>query len=670
MKTSFFHQSLGLLLVTAYAAAVHAESPKALFEALRQGDITKVKVAINDGADVNSRDDYGNTLLMQAAIYANPSDLDFLLAHGAEVNAANKNGHTALMRAMPDLAKIELLIEHGANVKAATVDGTTPLMMAARIESAGDVVRYLIKKGADLSSIDRSGADAVMIAATEGASRNLRILLDAGMSGSSQRKNGAVPQQFSSIVNRNVVDRALRSREGSTALMFAAAADCEECVRLLLDRGADGKIKSKSGLTALLPAAYEGNPVVVKLLLAARADVNAADERGFTPLMMAANSKTKNVEVVRLLLDHGADVKAKDSAGRTAGDWAWIGARPDIIKVLPGGSAAAAGTAKNDSAALLSASKDIRSAIERSVSLLDRTAPAFFGKSGCISCHNVSIPMMALTEARSRGYSVNSASAPQMIKSTLAHLSPQRDNLLSGYCSIPGMHTTSTYAAISFHNEGYSPDLFTDSIVRCLIADQQANGEWRTGGARPPLNPESAIPTTALSARTVKLYSIPALKSAGEASVMRARAYLLATKPWTTDDYVYRLLGLFWTDAQADRIEAAAHELVAQQRPDGGWPQTPDMESDAYASGLALAALAKVNVKSVDTPAYRRGVDYLLRIQETDGSWHVRSRAFGFQPYFESGFPHGHDQWISMAATAWSAMALMPVAEMPKTIAH
>ena len=39
------------------------------------------------------------------------------------------------------------------------------------------------------------------------------------------------------------------------------------------------------------------------------------------------------------------------------------------------------------------------------------------------------------------------------------------------------------------------------------------------------------------------------------------------------------------------------------------------------------------------------------------------SRAFEFQPYFESGFPHGHDQWLSMAATAWSAMALMPAVE-------
>ena len=48
----------------------------------------------------------------------------------------------------------------------------------------------------------------------------------------------------------------------------------------------------------------------------------------------------------------------------------------------------------------------------------------------------------------------------------------------------------------------------------------------------------------------------------------------------------------------------------------------------------------------------------LLRTQLADGSWHVRSRAAKFQPYFESGFPHGHDQWISSAGTAWAAIGL------------
>ena len=40
------------------------------------------------------------------------------------------------------------------------------------------------------------------------------------------------------------------------------------------------------------------------------------------------------------------------------------------------------------------------------------------------------------------------------------------------------------------------------------------------------------------------------------------------------------------------------------------------------------------------------------------GTWHVVTRSLTFQPYFESGFPHGHDQWISQAGSALAAMAL------------
>jgi len=119
---------------------------------------------------------------------------------------------------------------------------------------------------------------------------------------------------------------------------------------------------------------------------------------------------------------------------------------------------------------------------------------------------------------------------------------------------------------------------------------------------------------------------------------------------------------LVWTGAAPERIAAAVRELIGEQRSDGGWAQTRDMRSDAYATGQSLAALSVAQPDVVTSKTYRRGIDFLMRTREPDGSWHVRSRAFGFQPYFESGFPHSHDQWISMAATAWAAMALAPLA--------
>ena len=81
------------------------------------------------------------------------------------------------------------------------------------------------------------------------------------------------------------------------------------------------------------------------------------------------------------------------------------------------------------------------------------------------------------------------------------------------------------------------------------------------------------------------------------------------------------------------------------------------MASDAYATGQALYALHVAGV-SVTSGTYQKGTSYLLRTQLEDGSWFVRSRAFGFQPYFDAGFPHGTDQFISAAATSWAAIAL------------
>ena len=63
------------------------------------------------------------------------------------------------------------------------------------------------------------------------------------------------------------------------------------------------------------------------------------------------------------------------------------------------------------------------------------------------------------------------------------------------------------------------------------------------------------------------------------------------------------------------------------------------------------------------SPGYQRGVRFLSNTQNEDGSWYVRSRAVPLQPYFESDFPHGHDQWISACATNWATVALLPVSQ-------
>ena len=171
--------------------------------------------------------------------------------------------------------------------------------------------------------------------------------------------------------------------------------------------------------------------------------------------------------------------------------------------------------------------------------------------------------------------------------------------------------------------------------------------------ARPPME-ASEFTATALALRSLQLYGTPE----DGAAVERARAWLLRSRPETNEDRAMRLMGLAWAKADSKDLGRAARELMAEQRPDGGWAQLATLETDAYATGQALVALMESGQVRASDEAYQRGAGYLLRTQLGDGSWLVRSRAYPFQPYKESGFPHGKDQWISAAGTSWAAMAL------------
>ena len=121
-------------------------------------------------------------------------------------------------------------------------------------------------------------------------------------------------------------------------------------------------------------------------------------------------------------------------------------------------------------------------------------------------------------------------------------------------------------------------------------------------------------------------------------------------------------MGLRAAGAAEAEVADVGQRVLAQQKSDGGWSQNPYLSSDAYATSVALQSLREAGVLKPSDASYGRGVAYLLRTQFPDGSWYVASRAPKLQPYFESAFPYGHDQWISVAATSFAVMALAPAA--------
>jgi hypothetical protein len=208
--------------------------------------------------------------------------------------------------------------------------------------------------------------------------------------------------------------------------------------------------------------------------------------------------------------------------------------------------------------------------------------------------------------------------------------------------------------------DNYQPDAATDALARFLLLQQWPNGQWRTLAHRPPIG-STDIPVTAVGLKAIKVYGPKAQRKRYDYAVSRAKDWLMSALARTTDDRVFQLLGLVWAGVKPDAevIRKRVRELLAEQRADGGWAQIPALASDAYATGQALVALRQAGGLPVTGTAYKRGIEFLLKTQLEDGSWYVHSRAVPLQPYFEGGFPHGHDQWISAAATNWAAMALL-----------
>ena len=168
--------------------------------------------------------------------------------------------------------------------------------------------------------------------------------------------------------------------------------------------------------------------------------------------------------------------------------------------------------------------------------------------------------------------------------------------------------------------------------------------------------------TTAYAIYALKAYPSQTQRADSEARIARARSWLLEARPQTTQERAFHLLGLAWSKASREALQKAARDLQAMQQKDGGWSQLSAMASDAYATGLALWAQYEGGVP-VAASSYQTGLRYLLDTQAADGTWHVMSRAPPVQPYFESGYSYGHDQWISAAGAAYATMAIAAAVE-------
>jgi ankyrin repeat protein len=315
---------------------------RAWYLSLTVGDVQKAKLLLTQGISPTDLDLYGAVLKDQ------PEMVKWLLELGLNPNAADQFGRTILMEAATwgSAQSIRVLLEAGADIHAQNHVEATALNQTRDIESA----RVLIEAGADINYVNGEGYSLLKSAAEDGNIELVKLLLAMGATTETEFKretplHRAVWSDELEIVqlllaagaDANAVDvdwetplMNVQSVEVAQALVEAGANIHQnnymndvlqqqtdmDIIAYLLSVGTKLNPDKAPYGTVLLKAVEDYNLITIRYLLEQGANVNIATSWGQTPLMEAAENSF--VEGVQLLLDADAELEARDENGRTA----------------------------------------------------------------------------------------------------------------------------------------------------------------------------------------------------------------------------------------------------------------------------------------------------------------------------------------------------------------
>lgn len=297
-----------------------------------------------------------------------------------------------------------------------------------------------------------------------------------------------------------------------------------------------------------------------------------------------------------------------------------------------------------------------RAAITKAIQLIEKSSGEYLKHRDCFSCHHQAHAILAIDAVRDKGFVIDEENYSAQTKRIVDHLKKGHKNYLAGKGQ-GGQVDTAGAMLWGLLSARIKPDKQTDAVVHYLKVRNRDKDYWRRSGNRPPTE-ASNFSTTCLAVTALKNFNRETDDQVVSDRLLKARKWLENTKTVDTEDRVFQIRGLAQFEDTTSTIETLAEKLLHQQHDDGGWSQTAKLKSDAYATGTVLSTLIEVGKLKADDPAAQAGFSFLLSSQKADGSWFVKSRSDPFQEYFETGFPHGTDQFISMSASCWAVICL------------
>lgn len=217
---------------------------------------------------INDFDEHGRTYLIDAALAGDADAIANYIKAGALVDVATGDGNTALLLAAKNglyLACMEL-INHGANLEHKNALGISPLLISV-IMGHKLLVQSMLDHNADPNVALPDGTSALMLAAQKGRDEIIYLLLNKGANVNAQSLQRTTPLMFAcmshqlstvqAILSANPVLETKESREGLSALSYAAARGLSDIILELLKAGADIEAKDDFGRTPIEVAIFK-----------------------------------------------------------------------------------------------------------------------------------------------------------------------------------------------------------------------------------------------------------------------------------------------------------------------------------------------------------------------------------------------------------------------------
>ncbi|KAL1312262.1 serine/threonine-protein phosphatase 6 regulatory ankyrin repeat subunit A isoform X1 [Arachis ipaensis] len=275
--------------------------------AVECGNAESVAVLIDAGADSNSKDSNGKSLVPLAIRAGNEINVvKVLLASGCVIeNKVDLVLHEAAAANRVDLMRLlfEFIGEDDADVDSVNHEGRTPIHVAA-LHGHVDVIRYCVSMRGNPNVVDRKGWTPLHCAASEGQLGAVESLLAECGCDAKRAVDREGKTAFAIAMENGHVELGDLLHWGDVLFRAARVGDVHGMASCLTVGGADVNGRDQNGWTALHWAALKGKVKSVEVLIDNGAEVDPVDEVGYTPLRCAVESG--HLQVALFLVARGS----------------------------------------------------------------------------------------------------------------------------------------------------------------------------------------------------------------------------------------------------------------------------------------------------------------------------------------------------------------------------